>query len=80
MEQQVDKPLVKMLNNIRIATLNDDAIVTLKSKFVDPSIADLQSDTLHIFTENVQSDTRNIVKLETLDNPLHNIPSIDLVP
>ena len=40
-----------MLNNIRIAKLDDDDddTATLKSKFIDPSIANLQSDTLHNF-------------------------------
>ena len=32
-----------MLNNIRIGTLDDDDTATLKSKFVDASITNLQS-------------------------------------
>ena len=41
-----------MPSNIRIAALNDDDTATLKSKFVDQSIADLQSDAFHILAEN----------------------------
>ena len=70
-----------MLNNIRIAKLDDDDdIAILKSKFIDPSIANLQSDTLHIFAENALADRHNLAKLEAFDSPLHNIPSIDLIP
>ena len=39
MRHQGNNHLIKMLNNIRIATLDDDDTVTLKSKFVDPSTA-----------------------------------------
>ena len=49
MQQQGYNQLIKMLNNIRIAKLDDDDTATLKSKFIDPSIANLQSDTLHNF-------------------------------
>ena len=83
MRQQGDNQLIKMLNNIRIAKLDDDDdddIATLKSKFIDPSIANLQSDTLHIFAENAPADIHHLAKLEALDSPLHNIPSVDLIP
>ena len=81
MRQQGDNQLIKMLNNIRIAKLDDDDdIATLKSKFIDPSIANLQSDTLHIFAENAPADRHNLAKLEAFDSPLHNIPSVDLIP
>ena len=69
-----------MLNNTRLAKLDDDYAVTLKSKFIDPGIANLQSDTLHIFAENALPDTNNLVKLEALESLLHDIPSIDLMP
>ena len=38
-----------MLNNIRIAKLDDNDTAKFKSKSIDPSIANLQSDTLHDF-------------------------------
>ena len=69
-----------MLNNIRIATLDDNDTATFKSKFADPSIANVQKDSLHIFAENAPADTLNLAKLEVLDSPLHNIPSIGLIP
>ena len=80
MRKQGDNQLIRILNNIRIATLDDDDTATLKSKFIDLRIANLQKDTLHIFTENAPADTHNLAKLEALDSPLHNIPSIDLIP
>ena len=49
--------LIKMLNNTRLAKLDDDYAVTLKSKFIDPGIANLQSDTLHVFAETAPLDT-----------------------
>ena len=55
-----------MLNNIKIAALDDNDTAVLKSKFVDSSIANLQSDTLHIFAENTPVDTHNLAKLEVL--------------
>ena len=69
-----------MLNNIRITKLDDDDTVTLKSKFIGPSIANIQSDTLHTFAENAPADKHNLAKLEALDSPLHNILSIDQIP
>ena len=54
--------------------------MTLKSKFVDLSIANLESDALHIFAENSLADSHNLAKLVALDSPLDNIPSIDLIP
>lgn len=69
-----------MLNNIRLAKLDDYYTVTLKSKFIGPGIENLKSDTLHIFAENAPADTLNLAKLEALDSPLQNIPSIDLIP
>ena len=74
--QQGDNQLMKMLNNIRIGTLDDDDTATLKSKFVDASIINLQSHTLHIFAENAPADRHNLAKLEALGSPLLNIPSI----
>ena len=35
MRQQGDIQVIKMVNNIRIAKLDDDDIATLKSKFID---------------------------------------------
>ena len=64
----------------QIPKLDDDDIAILKSKFIDPSIANLQSNTLHNFAENAPADTHKIAKLEALDSPLHNKPSIDLIP
>ena len=69
-----------MLNNIRIGTLDDDDTATLKSKFVDASITNLQSHALHIFAENAPADRHNLAKLEALGSPLLNIQSIDLIP
>ena len=69
-----------MLNNIRVATIDDNDTATLKSKFLDQIIANLQIDAFHIFAENPSADTHNLDKLEALDSTLHNIPSIDLVP
>ena len=84
MWQQGNNQLIKMLNNVKIAKLapklGDGDTATLKLKFIDPSIANLQSDTLHNFAENTPADTHNLAKLEALDSPLHNIPSIDLIP
>ena len=84
MWQKGNNQLIKMLNNVRIAKLapklGDGDTATLKLKFIDPSIANLQSDTLHNFAENTPADTHNLAKLEALDSPLHNIPSIDLIP
>ena len=84
MWQKGNNQLIKMLSNVRIAKLapklGDGDTATLKLKFIDPSIANLQSDTLHNFAENTPADTHNLAKLEALDSPLHNIPSIDLIP
>ena len=76
-----------MLNNIRITKLDDDDdddddddTVTLRSKFIDPNIANLESDTLHTFAENAPANKHNLAKLEALDSPLRNILSIDQIP
>ena len=72
-----------MLNDIRITKLeddDDDDTVTLKSKFIDPSIANLESDTLHTFAENAPAHKHNLAKLEALDSPLRNILSINQTP
>ena len=37
--------------------------MTLKTKFVDPSIANLQSDTLHTFAENLTGHPHILAKL-----------------
>ena len=82
--QQGDNQLIKILNNVRIAKLapklDDDDTAKLKLKFIDPSIANLQIDTLHTFTENAPADTHNLAKLEALDSPLYNIPPINRAP
>ena len=82
--QQGDNQLIKILNNVRIAKLapklDDDDTAKLKLKFIDPSIANLQIDTLHTFTENASADTHNLAKLEALDSPLYNIPPINRAP
>ena len=72
--------MIKLLNNIRLAKLDDYYTVTLKSKFIGPGIENLKSDTLHIFAENAPADTHNLAKLVALDSPLHNIPCLDLLP
>ena len=82
--QQGDNQLIKILNNVRIAKLapklDDDDTAKLKLKFIDPSIANLQIDTLHTFAENAPADTQNLAKLEALDSPLYNIPPINRAP
>ena len=82
--QQGDNQLIKILNNVRIAKLapklDDDDTAKLKWKFIDPSIANLQTDTLHTFAENAPADTQNLAKLEALDSPLYNIPPINRIP
>lgn len=67
-----------MLNNIRIAILDDHTAI-LKSKFVGPTIANLQSDAINIFAKNAPADRHNLVKLEVVDSLLHNISCIDLI-
>ena len=72
--------MIKTLNNIRIATLDDNNAATLKSKFFDLSIADLQNDAINIFAKNAPEDTYNLPKLEALDTPFLNMPIIGPIP
>ena len=78
---------LKVLMINEISMVSNDLLFNIHLKLVEicscqgnKPFANLQKEALHIFAENAPADTLNLAKLEALDSPLHNIPSIDLIP
>ena len=59
MRQKGDDTFIDLLNNARIATLNDADEKLLKSRFVQKDNVDYPTDVLHIFAENSAADQHN---------------------
>ena len=76
MRQRGDGNFINLLNNVRIAELNDSDISLLRSKFIKPNDKYPQ-DALHIFAENAPTHMHNITMLNSIENQLYKIDAKD---
>ena len=78
MRQQGDKEFIILLNSLCIGNLSDDHARMLQSCQI--SIETLSNGVNVLFAENDPKDQYNCAKLETLQEHVVEIPSIDKVP
>lgn len=80
MRQDGDNNFIDLLNHVRIGHLEPEDIATLKSRFISPEAPNYPNDAIHIFAENAPVCDGNLIRLETVSKPLHQICVIDILP
>ena len=80
MSQRGDSEVIDLLNNVRAENLNSRNINMIQSRIIQPEDANYHKDTLHIYAENAIANSYIQAMLESIDNQVYYIKTIDNLP
>ena len=72
-----DSELIDLLNNVRAENLNSRNINMIQSRIIQLEDANYPKDTLHIYAENAIANSYIQAMLESIDNQVYYIKTID---
>ena len=80
MRQKGDAQFIDILNNVRIAKLDQNVKKFLQSKLINKDDPRYPKHAIHIWAENSPANTHNLEMLHATDSPIISIPALDIFP